>query len=201
MTLGAGVEQLYVFAVFWALGVGFFVVYLFATGLTRTPLSAFIFDGLFGALLLWCVWRVNLRVNNGEFRLFVFVGLALGGATTFFTCKTTLDKLSSLLYTWFTTSTVAKNENISKKINIDNICGGSDDTGAVSLHAFGIADADDVAETTPSEVDNAHRTGKTGRSKTTRTKRVFAIGRVRQGLGRKKRSHRERRRYLDTQIK
>ena len=85
MTLGEGIEQLYVFVVFFAVGLFLAAIYLFALGLFKSKLSGFIFDAFFSAGALLLLWKCNLEVNNGEFRLFVFIGLFFGIAACYLT--------------------------------------------------------------------------------------------------------------------
>lgn len=140
--LGKGIEQLYVFAVFWALGVGLSLIYIFAVGLTKSKLAATVFDGIFGAVAIYLTWKVNLEINNGEFRLFIFVGLILGCVVTYFTCKSTLDKLSALLYNLLTIKIVEQSDgkDLSQKVDGNRVRGGNAGTGVAGLHATGNAD-------------------------------------------------------------
>ena len=135
MTLGEGIVQLYVFAVFWALGVGFCLIYVFGVGLTKTKLAAILFDCIFGAIVVYSVWKVNLEVNNGEFRAFIFVGLVVGCVTAYFTCKSTLDKLSAMLYNLFTTQLEKKSNgtDILQKVDGNNVRSGDTDSGTAGV--------------------------------------------------------------------
>ncbi|MCH5157293.1 MAG: spore cortex biosynthesis protein YabQ [Clostridiales bacterium] len=187
--LGEGIEQLRVFAVFVALGVGFCCLYIFCVGLTRSRLAAIIFDSLFGALCLYVVWKVNLEINNGECRAFLFVGLALGSAISFVTCKSTLDKLSSLLYNLLTIERANNGTHILQKMVSSNIRNGDTVSGGTDVHATGESDADVVTARPRRRARETHRRSEARRTKTTRTARIHAIKRVRQGMGRTKRPH------------
>ena len=139
--LGKGIEQLCVFAVFCVLGVGISALYVFGVGLTKTRLAAIIFDSIFGALTIFVVWWVNLQVNNGECRAFLFVALALGATITYFTCKRMLDKLSAMLYNMFTklfaTKQVDDGTHILQEVNSGNIRGGDTPSSIATLSATG----------------------------------------------------------------
>lgn len=142
--LGEGIEQLYVFAVFVALGVALGIVYLLGIGVFRRKVSGLIFDAVFGFAAIYLVWKVNLETNNGEFRLFIVVGLALGVILAYATCKTALDKVSCLLYNLFTTKMVDKDDgtHFSQKVNVNIIRGGSADSSDTGVHATGNSYAD-----------------------------------------------------------
>ena len=75
--LGEGIQQLQVFVVFVVLGLALGCAYLFGIGLFRTRLAAIIFDAIFGAAAVYAVFAANLALNNGEFRLFVLIGVLL----------------------------------------------------------------------------------------------------------------------------
>ena len=139
--LGAGAEQIYVFAVFFALGVGISAFYMFFLGLTKSKLAAIIFDSLFGAAAIYVTWKVNLEVNNGEFRAFLFVAIAAGCVTAYLTCKRTLDKLSAMLYNLFTEKLVDKTDgkNILQKINGNTVHSGNTGGSTASLRATDIS--------------------------------------------------------------
>ncbi|MBO5866431.1 MAG: hypothetical protein J6Q55_00055 [Clostridia bacterium] len=109
MTLGKGIEQLQVFATFWAISLLATVVYLFVNGFVKNQLARVICDTIvsFGAILLF-FWA-NLRFNNGEFRLFVFVAVAFGIATSCICFRRTLDKVTNKLYNLFTKPKVDNN--------------------------------------------------------------------------------------------
>ena len=190
--LGEGIEQLCVFAVFCVLGVGFCAIYLFALGLTRTRLAAIVFDTIFAACCLYVTWRVNLDVNNGECRAFIFVGLAVGCVITYITCKHTLDKLSSMLYNLFTTKLVNKNDgkDILQEINSSNIRSGSDDSSVTAVHAFGDTDTAVVTKRSRRRIGKANISSAGRRSRVRKAERVHAIQRLRQRVGAATRSHR-----------
>ena len=186
--LGEGIEQLCVFAVFFVLGVGFSAIYIFFVGLTKHKLAAIIFDCLFGAIALYVIWKVNLEVNNGEFRAFLFVGLAIGAVTTFVTCKTTLDKLSAMLYNLFTNLFADKSvdkdgKTILQKVDIGNIRSSSTDTGVASVHATGNVDSNVVAKRPRRRFGRSNRKSKArGRRSETKTSRN-GFGRLRNKMG------------------
>lgn len=163
--LGKGIEQLCVFVVFCALGVGFCALYIFGVGLTKSKIAAIVFDCIFGAVCLYVIWKVNLELNNGECRAFVFVGLIAGATITFVTCKRTLDKLSAMLYNLFTTKfkddVVNDGKTILQKVNSSDSNSGDTGTGIAGLHATGNADADVVTK----------RTRRRARSQNKRSKR------------------------------
>ena len=184
--LGEGIEQLCVFAVFFALGVGFSALYIFGVGLTKPKIAAIIFDCIFGAVCLYVIWKVNLEVNNGECRAFLFVALIFGCAITFVTCKRTLDKLSAMLYNLFTTKLVDNDgSHILQEINSSDIRSGDTGTGIASLHATGNSDADVVTKRTRRKASNTHRRSKRTRSDNARAHRLHEIKRLRKGMGRK----------------
>ncbi len=109
MTLGVGIEQLQVFATFWALTTLAVVVYLFVNSLMKTHLSKVIFDVIFSLAIVPSFLLANLHFNNGEWRLFVFFALFLGVVTSRICFGRTLDKLANKLYNLFTTSKVDNN--------------------------------------------------------------------------------------------
>ena len=139
--LGEGIEQLYVFVVFAVVGVAVAAVYIFGLGLFKSRLFGAIFDGVWGAVSLWLIWRVNLAVNNGQCRLFVFVAIAAGAAIAYFSCKRMLDKLSALLYNLFTTKLVDEPDgnDFSQKDNLDNVRSGDASVADAGVHATGVA--------------------------------------------------------------
>lgn len=107
--LGKGIEQLQIFATFWAFSTLVTVVYLFANGLARSQLSKVILDVIFSIAVVPTFWMANLHFNNGEFRLFLFVAVAFGIATSYICFRSTLDKLSAKLYNLFTKQKVDNN--------------------------------------------------------------------------------------------
>ena len=191
MTLGEGIEQLYVFAVFFALGLGFSLIYIFGVGLTKSKLAAIIYDSVFGAGAIFVVWKTNLEINNGEFRAFIFIGLALGCVTTYFTCKSTLDKLSAMLYNLFTTKFVEKGNgtDILQEVNIDNIRSGNAGAGAAGLHAVSNTDSMVVTKPTRRRVKRDDTAGARKRRRPAKATRVSSNRRLRKGVGRKTRSN------------
>lgn len=136
MTLGKGIEQLGVFAVFCVLGVVLVALYLFGYGLFRSKLAAVIFDVLFGAAGIFATIFVNLQVNNGEFRLFIFVGMFFGGIIAYFVCKSPLDKVSNALYNLFTTKIADKDngKNILQQKNVDSVRSGNVSADSIGMH-------------------------------------------------------------------
>ena len=109
MILGKGIEQLQIFATFWAFSTIATAVYLFVNGFVKTQLARVIFDTIFSIAIVPAFWGANVHFNNGEFRLFVFLAVALGIATSYFCFCSTLDKLSAKLYNLFTTKKVDNN--------------------------------------------------------------------------------------------
>ncbi len=107
--LGKGIEQLQIFATFWALATVAGTVYLFVNGFVKTQLARVVADSIFSIAAVPLFLMANLHFNNGEFRLFVFVALALGVATSYFCFCSTLDKLSTKLYNLFTNKKVDNN--------------------------------------------------------------------------------------------
>ena len=175
--LGEGIEQLCVFVVFFALGVIFSAFYIFAVGLTKPRLAAIIFDCIFGFVCLYVIWKVNLEVNNGECRAFLFVGLVFGCATTFVTCKSTLDKLSSMLYNLFTTNRKDDDgTDILQEVNSGDIRSCDTGTGIAYLHATGNADADVVIERSRRRSRRANRIKKNRRSRSEEKARGHELG-------------------------
>ena len=188
--LGAGAEQLYVFAVFFVHGVGISAFYMFFLGLTRTKLAAVIFDSLFGAAAIYLTWKLNLEVNNGEFRAFLFVAIAVGCAVTYLTCKRTLDKLSSLLYNLFTEKLVDKSDgkSILQKINGNTVHSGNTGGSSASLRATDNSRSDVRSQRTRGKTQRANRRGKSSRRNDKGTTRVPSNGRLREKMGRSKRT-------------
>ena len=141
--LGQGIEQLYVFVVFVVLGIALCSAYLFGLGLFRSKLFGTIFDCIWGAVSLWLVWRVNLDVNNGQCRLFVFIAIVVGATLAYVSCKSMLDKASGLLYNLFTTKLVdvSDGSNLLQKNNLDTVRDGDIGATDTRLHAVGVTDA------------------------------------------------------------
>ena len=109
MTLGKGIEQLQIFATFWALATVATVVYLFVNGFAKTQLARIIVDLIFSLFAVPAFLIANVHFNNGEFRLFVFLAVALGVTTSYICFRSTLDKLPAKLYNLFTTKKVDNN--------------------------------------------------------------------------------------------
>ena len=183
--LGEGLEQLRVFAVFVVLGVGFCAVYIFFAGLIKSRLAGIIFDSIFGAVAIYVIWKTNLEVNNGECRLFIFIGLAFGSVISFVTCKRTLDKLSAMLYNLFTTKLVDKDgKTILQEMDSGDIRSGDTGTGIAPLHATGNVDADVVTKRSRRGIRATGRKSKVRRGGATKTSRLHENKRVRKGMGR-----------------
>ena len=109
MTLGKGIEQLQVFATFWALACICAVVYLFVNAFVKSQLATAICDTIFSIFAIPTFLWANLHFNNGEFRLFVSVAVVLGIATSCFCFSKSLDKLANKLYNLFTKPKVDNN--------------------------------------------------------------------------------------------
>lgn len=178
MTLGEGVEQLAVFSVFCVLGAAFCSAYVFGYRLFKSKLPSVIFDAVFGAFFLYAVIAVNLAVNNGEFRLFVFVGLAVGAVISFLTVKSTLDKLGDALYNLFTEKLADKSDgkDIQQQKSGDSVHSGDSGFGSAALHAVGDADANGVAEPTRRKAKRLDRRGKKRRNKKSRASGIHEDG-------------------------
>ena len=188
--LGKGIEQLCVFAVFFVLGAGFSAIYIFGVGLTKPKIAAIIFDSILGAVATYVIWKVNLELNNGECRAFLFVALIFGCVITFVTCKSTLDKLSAMLYNLFTTKLVDNDgTHILQEVNSSNIRSGDTDTGIASLHATGNADADVVTKRSRKRNGRTHSRSAQRRNQTARAPRIHANKRLRKKMGRSSRTH------------
>ena len=187
--LGEGIEQLYVFAVFVALGVAISAAYLFGLGLFRGRLSGAIFDCVWGAVSLWLAWRVNLDVNNGQCRLFLFVALFVGALVAYITCKSTLDKASALLYNLFTTKLVdnTDGENLLQENNLDTVRDGDIGGTDTRLHSAGVTDAVVVAKRKGKRVRRNDSKSKRKRNFPRRVARVHEIKRIREEMGRRAR--------------
>ena len=185
--LGEGVEQLCVFVVFCALGVGLSTLYIFGVGLTKSKLSSIIFDSIFGAGCIYVIWKVNLELNNGECRAFLFVGLALGSTITFITCKRTLDKLSAMLYNLFTKQqkTVNNDTHILQKMDIGSIRSGDTGSSVASLHAIGDADSTVVTKQSRKNVGRFNRTSKKRGRRSEKKTQGNGLGRLRNKMGRR----------------
>ena len=109
MTLGKGIEQLQVFAVFWAFACIATVVYWFVNSLLKAQLYKVIFDVIFSVAVVPLFLLANLHFNNGEFRLFWVVAIACGVLTSCICFGRTLDKFASKLYNLFTKPKVDNN--------------------------------------------------------------------------------------------
>ncbi len=107
--LGKGIEQLYLFATFWAFGCVFTVTYLFVLSLLKTQLAKVIFDVIFSVVTVPVFLIANLHLNNGEFRLFLPLAVIFGVATSCICFRRTVDKLSNKLYNLFTKQKVDNN--------------------------------------------------------------------------------------------
>lgn len=188
MTLGEGVQQFQVFVVFVVLGLALGAVYLFGIGLFRARLAAIIFDVVFGAASVYAVFAVNLAVNNGEFRLFVLIAIALGVFLSVLTCKTLLDKASSALYNLFTTREDDLDDaRISQQKNIHTNSSGGDSSSAFSLHAVDNSLSAVVPKPKRRASSSANKRAVRQRNRTKRTSSIHANRRVRKALGGKQR--------------
>ena len=198
--LGEGIEQLYVFAVFSVLGLALCAVYVFSMGLLRNKLATVIFDCIFGAFGIYAVCAVNLAVNNGQFRIFVFLGLALGCIICVATCKTLLDKVSSALYNLFTS--VSQEEDNGSRVSQQKISntdsGGDNDSFAAGVHAVGNSHANDGVKSTRRNAKSANKAAVRQRSRAKRSAGIYENGRVRKTLGGKQRTHVRRRYSVDS---
>lgn len=197
--LGEGVQQFQVFVVFAVLGFALCSVYLFSMGLFRSRLAIVIFDCIFGASSVYAVFAANLAVNNGEFRIFVFVALAIGSVLSVAICKTLLDKASSALYNLFTTKEDDYNAarvSQQKIVNTDNI--GSSAGSDTDLHATGIPVADVVIQPQRRKASSANRRSNKPTSRAKRPSAIHANRRIRQALGRKQRQNVSGRHTVDS---
>lgn len=185
--LGKGIEQLQAFAVFAVLGAALTAVYLFGWGLFRGKLAGIVFDAIFSAVALWLVFITNLNVNNGEFRLFVFLGLALGAIICVVTCKTLLDKVSSSLYNLFTASLEDKNDgtHILQQKDVDTVRSGDVSVADTGVYAVDNVDANGVDETTRRSNSSSNRRSHKARRNVRRVPRAPRNRRVRNRMGRK----------------
>ena len=189
--LGEGLEQLYVFVVFVVLGLALAAVYLFGLGLFRSKLFGAIFDCIWGGASLWLVWRVNIAVNNGECRLFVFIALAFGATVAVITCKSMLDKASALLYNLFTTKLVDKSDgsDILQEDNFDTVRDGDIGGADTRLHSAGVSGATVVSKRASRRVKQQNSPSAKRRRSKKRTARIHAIQRLREKMGRSKRQN------------
>ena len=171
--LGVGIEQLYVFVVFAVLGVALAAVYIFGVGLFRGRVAGAIFDCVWGGVALWLVWRVNLDVNNGQCRLYLFIALLVGALVAYITCKSMLDKASALLYNLFTTKLVDKTDgsDLLQENNLDTVRNGDIGGTDTRLHASGVVDSTVGSVPSRRRVKRAHRRGKDRRRSKKQTAR------------------------------
>ncbi len=185
--LGEGIEQLYVFVVFVALGIVLTSVYVFFMAFTRAKLAAVIFDCVFGAVSLWLLWITNLNVNNGEFRFFVFLGVAVGAVICIATCKTLLDKASQALYNLFTAKLEDKVDgtHILQQKDVNTVRSGNADTVASGMYAAHDADANGVDEQPQGTFAGNDKRMRGARKSHRRTHRILQDKRVRNRVGRK----------------
>ena len=144
--LGVGKEQLYVFLLFVALGVVVGVVYLIGYKLTKGRLAAALFDGIYCIGCAVVLFFVNLVRNNGQARLHVFVGLAVGVALSWLICAKPLDKPLGRLYNRLTQLGSEVNDDgttVPQKINGNTDCDGNTGSGTVALRIVDDAVAND----------------------------------------------------------
>ena len=199
MTLGEGVQQFQVFVVFAVLGFALTGVYLFGMGLFRSRLSVIIFDAVFGSASIYAVLAVNLAVNNGEFRLFIFIGIALGCAISVFTCKTLLDKASSALYNLFTTWRDTLNDtHISQQKNSSTYSGGGGSSTSAGVYAAHNAVSNVVAKPKRGKSSKSNRKTQRSKNRTERPVGVYENRRIRKALGGKQRKDVRRRHTVDS---
>lgn len=183
--LGEGIEQLRVFVVFAVLGLALMAVYLFGLGLFRSRLAIILFDGIFGVASIYAVFAVNLAVNNGEFRLFVFLGLAMGCVICAVTCKTLLDKASAALYNLCTKSTEdeANDAHVSQQKDIGLDSSGGNGSAVAGVHTADNSHSNVLAKSTRRKASKPNRRIKKTRRSHSGTNRVHENRRIRKGLG------------------
>ena len=119
-----------IFAIFFSAGVILSVVCMFFQPLFRRKLATFLFDLFFCAFGLSSVAVLFVFASDGSFRLYTIAALALGIAVSAILFKSTLDKLSSSLYTLLTTRLAEANDGkvvLQKMVgNIDGVCNSVD---------------------------------------------------------------------------
>lgn len=197
--LGEGIQQFQVFVVFAVLGLALGCIYLFGMGLFRSRLAIVIFDCIFGLFAIYAVFATNLATNNGQFRLFVLIALALGVTISVVTCKTLLDKASSALYNLFTTKGDEKDATrISQQKNIHTDSGGSSAGVASGMHVTDNIVADVVPKTKRSTSSSANRRAVRQASRAKQASRIHEDRRIRKALGAKQRTNGSRRHSMDS---
>lgn len=177
--LGENITQLYVFLAFFACGVLLSVPYMFCTGLLK-GIASTVFDAVYCLFALWALWALNLRVNNGEFRLFLPFALVLGIIFAVRTSKRTLDNLARRLYNFATSRKVVKdNEFVLQKKDGDSDCGGNCGSGVSAVHIAGFSHATSKSQRHKRKTHNDGSSGATGRSVQTGTVGVPQDGQIR----------------------
>ena len=146
--LGEGVGQLRVFLLFLAVGAIVGLLYTFGEKMTKSTLSAVIFDLLFGVLSATAVFWLNIVYNNGQVRAYVFVALSVGCKIAYFICNKPLDKLCKVLYNRLTSKNERQDNGttVLQKINFDFDGGGNFVGTDSSLHPVDNAVANGIVE-------------------------------------------------------
>lgn len=196
--LGEGIQQLYVFLAFTATGALLALPYLFFEGLCKPRFAALLLDGGYGILSLFVLWKLNVQVNNGSFRWFVFLGAALGVTIVCATCKTTLDKLSSALYNLLTSIKVGKDDGktVLQKGHSHIVDSGNSSSDFSSVHVADKSDAAFQSETNGGKIGKNGRTGKSRRIGKARASELPQHRQVRHRMGNKNESDSGRRHKL-----
>ena len=134
--LGESWAQLCVFGLFWAVGAIVGACYTLGCLLTRNRTAAIVFDLLFGLAAAAAVFWANLRFNNGEARLFVFVALGSGGTIAYLICHKPLDKLAQVVYNRLTSANRRQDNDptVPQKVNIDTDRRGDIAGGGTVMH-------------------------------------------------------------------
>lgn len=176
MSLGADITQLYVFLLFFVVGVTLTILYLTGYELTkRAAVAAVVFDVLFGLASVYVVWKINLVKNNGEARPYVFFGLAAGIFVATKVFKTPLDKLAGRLYNLFTEINKRQKDGttVLQKVNLDSDNSGNTGVGGVAVRAS------DVAHAVHVNVRSRKRAGNLGRGSSKGKRRYARADRLR----------------------
>lgn len=199
--LGASIFQLYAFLAFAAFGALCAMVYTFVSGLTKSKLGAVITDAVFGALFIFLLWKLNLKINNGECRLYVFIGIILGAAIAVVTSKHTLDKWSLALYNLTTSKKAVKKDGktVLQKENIGVGDSGSDGVGVSAVSVDGDVDAVHQPKKHKRRIGKNDRIGGIGRKGKTGTAGIQKNKRLRDRMGGKNGLFRQRRSELAEQ--
>jgi spore cortex biosynthesis protein YabQ len=112
--------QLLLFLVYVFLGIMLPTVYHILHSLLRPirrkHLLSVIFDVIFGVFALYIMWVVNFRLNDGQFRIYIALGLAIGALAYATILFSFLDNFGKTLYTLFNKGKrAAKREKILRK--------------------------------------------------------------------------------------